>query len=185
MGWLFYDAKHYTERGKVDRKAECDSIYTWEDEKYKTEVVKSAMKGRVYYAAIRQTDKQTGKSQIQGNVTLTSSERGGFNFGYKGISENCGPCEDSCPKSILLLLTDTDNEYAKEWRERCWNNIYNKKPTLTSVKIGQVIEFQFGNETIRAEKMAPAYQFKTPWYKVVGQNMCVRKSHIHDWKIVQ
>lgn len=188
MGWTSTDARFYTADGKVNRKAECDALYTWEGEKTKNEVIKSSMRGSVYYAAVRTTDKTTGHSEVFAAVCLTSTRSdGGFNFGYKGMTEDMGPCEDNCPKSILVLLTDTESKYAKEWRERCWAKIRDKKQnrqSLASIKIGEIIEFERGGVTIRAEKMAPAYQFKTPWFKVVGEFEYVHKTEIKDWRIV-
>lgn len=187
MGWTSTTATHYTESGKIDRKAECDNLYTWETEKRKNDVIKSLMKGNIYYAAVRTTDKDTGNTEVWAAVCLTSTKRnGGFNFGYKSMSESEGPLEDNCPKSILDLLTGTARKYAKEWRERCWNNIRNKKSeakSLASVKIGEIIEFECGGETIRAEKMAPAYQFKTPWFKIVGGFEYIAKARIRNWRI--
>lgn len=188
MGWTSTGARFYTADGKVNRKAECDALYTWEGEKTKNEVIKSSMRGSVYYAAVRTTDKTTGHSEVFAAVCLTSTRRdGGFNFGYKGMAEDMGPCEDDCPKSILVLLTDTESKYAKEWRERCWAKIRDKKQnrqSLASIKIGEIIEFERGGVIIRAEKMAPAYQFKTPWFKVVGEFEYVHKTEIKDWRIV-
>lgn len=188
MGWTSTDARFYTADGKVNRKAECDALYTWEGEKTKNEVIKSSMRGSVYYAAVRTTDKTTGHSEVFAAVCLTSTRRdGGFNFGYKGMTEDMGPCEGDCPKGILVLLTDTESKYAKEWRERCWAKIRDKKQnrqSLASIKIGEIIEFERGGVTIRAEKMAPAYQFKTPWFKVVGEFEYVHKTEIKDWRIV-
>lgn len=188
MGWTSTDARFYTADGKVNRKAECDALYAWEGEKTKNEVIKSSMRGSVYYAAVRTTDKTTGHSEVFAAVCLTSTRRdGGFNFGYKGMAEDMGPCEDDCPKGILVLLTDTESKYAKEWRERCWAKIRDKKQnrqSLASIKIGEIIEFERGGVTIRAEKMAPAYQFKTPWFKVVGEFEYVHKTEIKDWRIV-
>lgn len=188
MGWTSTDARFYTADGKVNRQAECDALYTWEGEKTKNEVIKSSMRGSVYYAAVRTTDKTTGHSEVFAAVCLTSTRRdGGFNFGYKGMAEDIGPCEDDCPKGILVLLTDTESKYAKEWRERCWAKIRDKKQnrqSLASIKIGEIIEFERGGVTIRAEKMAPAYQFKTPWFKVVGKFEYVHKTEIKDWRIV-
>jgi hypothetical protein len=188
MGWTSTDARFYTADGKVNRKAECDALYTWEGEKTKNEVIKSSMRGSVYYAAVRTTDKTTGHSEVFAAVCLTSTRRDrGFNFGYKGMAEDMGPCEDDCPKGILVLLTDTESKYAKEWRERCWAKIRDKKQnrqSLASIKIGEIIEFERGGVTIRAEKMAPAYQFKTPWFKVVGEFEYVHKTEIKDWRIV-
>ena len=188
MGWTSTDARFYTADGKVNRKAECDALYTWEGEKTKNEVIKSSMRGSVYYAAVQTTDKSTGSKEVFAVVCLTSTRwDGGFNFGYKGMTEDMGPCEDDCPKGILVLLTDTESKYAKEWRERCWAKIRDKKQnrqSLASIKIGEIIEFERGGVTIRAEKMAPAYQFKTPWFKVVGEFEYVHKTEIKDWRIV-
>jgi len=131
MGWTTCNASHYTSKGNVDRKAECDSLYTWENEYRKITVEKSRMIGSVYYGAIRIHCKDGEEpDQIVGVVVLTNAgERGSdyFNFGYKSIEETMGPCESKCPKSILDLLTPTDNEFANEWRKRCRDNLNKKK----------------------------------------------------------
>ena len=120
MGWTSTTARHYTENGKVDRRAECDNLYTWEDERRANKVLKSSMRGSVYYAAVQTTDKSTGSKEVFAVVCLTSTRWDGcFNFGYKGMTEDMGPCEDDCPKGILDLLTDNESKCAKEWRERC------------------------------------------------------------------
>lgn len=75
MGWTSTDARFYTADGKVNRKAECDALYTWEGEKTKNEVIKSSMRGSVYYAAVRTTDKTTGHSEVFAAVCLTSTRR--------------------------------------------------------------------------------------------------------------
>jgi len=112
MGWLFYDATNYKPNGEVDRKKEIDTTFS---DHYT--LLKSSMVGTVYYAAARN---ERTKNVVAYVVLTSSDKRGGFNFGYKDMSENMGPCEATCPKSILKLLTPTDNEYAKSWRERCW-----------------------------------------------------------------
>ena len=112
MGWLFYDSIYFKPNGQVDRKQELDKMFNgnWE-------LVRSAMVGTTYYAAVR--CKRTGV--VEASVILTSSyKKGGHNFGYKDMTENMGPNEAQCPKCILNLLTPTEHEYAKEWRERCW-----------------------------------------------------------------
>lgn len=42
---------------------------------------------------------------------------------FKTISESAGPMACCCPLGILSLLSDTADETAKAWRERCliWN----------------------------------------------------------------
>ena len=47
MGWTEYHAAYY-KNGKVDRKAELDAMYNWEDENRKVEVLKSSMVGSTY-----------------------------------------------------------------------------------------------------------------------------------------
>lgn len=86
----------------------------------------------------------------------------------KAMSEIMGPAEDRCPASILKLLSPTDNEYASDWRERCWKNIEEKKNphALSNLPIGAVIRFtQRNGKVIELQKHPAAYQFKRPfWY---------------------
>lgn len=185
MGWTYQAAKFYKENGSIDRKAECDNMCNWENETKKYEVLKSTMKGRVYYAAGKETDKVTGNTNVFAWVILTGTDNKSWcNFGYKMMDETVGPCECDCPKSILELLTGPHNDYAREWRERCWANLSNKK-SLSSIKIGEVIEFQYGMDRIRVRKMPPAYQFKTPWFYREDNNTYVKKNHIKDWTLVE
>ena len=189
MGWTFYDAHCYDSRGRVDRKRECDRLLNWEDEKSKHTVLKSVMKGRVHYYAVETIIKETGERYVSGGVTLTSSDKrgSGFDFGYKGVSENMGPCEQDCPLSILNLLTPTDNEYANNWREACRKRAEMRKtsPQLSKLPIGTVLDVIRGSQTYRVRKMAPAYQFKRPWYSIVGKHQYLPAKDIINWKIVE
>lgn len=110
MGWTSYDATNYKINKKgikvIDKKTECDSLF---DDKHK--VLKSSLVGNAYYAAIENDDKK-----VYAIVILISTSRNdGFNFGYKAMTEFCGPFETKCPKSILKMLTPTDDKYANEW----------------------------------------------------------------------
>lgn len=127
MGWTTCNAHHYKPNGQVDRKAELDGYYTFSagegDGAREVSVVKSSMVGSVYYAAVRCHHPNGNEpDSIIGVVCLTNAgERGShyFNFGYKPIDETMGPCENKCPKGILDLLTETDSEFALDWRRRC------------------------------------------------------------------
>lgn len=112
MGWTSYNKMycHTKPNGTIDRKAECDGLF-YNDSRYN--VIKSAMVGSVYYAAVR--DNKT--NDVIGWVVLTKTDK--TDFYYKEMDETCGPYDCKCPKSILNLLTPTDNEFANEWRERC------------------------------------------------------------------
>jgi hypothetical protein len=41
-------------------------------------------------------------------------------IGFKTMGEDEHPYYYNCPKKILKMLSETDNKYAKEWREECW-----------------------------------------------------------------
>lgn len=112
MGWTSYNKRYcmHNPNGTIDRKAECDGLF-YNDSRYN--VIKSAMVGSVYYAAV--LDNQT--EDIFAVVVLTSTDKD--DFYYKEMDETCGPYDCKCPKSILNLLTPTNSEFANEWRERC------------------------------------------------------------------
>jgi len=63
-----------------------------------------------------------------------------YNFGYKDMDESCGPNADECPESVLNLLTETDNEYALEWRKACRKNIADRK-SKPRLKVGDSVVF--------------------------------------------
>lgn len=166
MGWTFYDA--FTDLdGKVNRKLECDRLCTWDNEDTAGKVLKSTMKGSVYYGAYEWTNKKTNEVKNIGIVILTSSDRvHGWNFGYKDMTESMGPNYYECPKSIIDLLSPTDNEYALEWRKKCIENAEKKKKGswLKNVKVGESIVYTtYDGKEIVLIKHEPAYQFKT-WF---------------------
>ena len=166
MGWTGQSAKFY-KNGKIDWKAECDYILNDENENTLWEVVKSSMRGSTYYAAVKMTDKETGKFEIFGAVFLTRiNNRSYFNFMYKDMDETCGPYEYDCPKGILDLLTKTDDEWANEWRKKCREKLERKTPgqKLSKLPIGTTIEINWNGEPTRLTKMKPCHQFKTPWW---------------------
>ena len=148
MGWTSYHATHY-KNGKIDRKAECDAYFMDGLNKGHFEVLKSAMVGSTYYAAVQGIVKNVGKNESGENiyeplpenerttfgiVFLTSTDRKDyFNFSYKEMSESMGPYSYDCPKGILDLLSPTDNEYANEWRKACYENIAKVKVISISI----------------------------------------------------
>ena len=106
-----------------------------------------------------------------------------YNFGYKDMDETMGPGDCDCPKSIIALLSETDNEYALYWRQKCLDRC-NGKPKLSKLPIGTVIEFQRNGETVRLIKHKPAYQFKTPfWWD--GTHYVKKKYIPNDFIIIQ
>lgn len=91
MGWDYTHATHYTRTGAIDRKAEIDELYTWQNDTRKAEVVRSAMVGSTYYAAIKITELSTGETETAAAVALThTNSRDYFNFGVKTMGESSG-----------------------------------------------------------------------------------------------
>jgi hypothetical protein len=178
MGWTEYHASYY-KNGKVDRKAEMDSTYNWEDENRKVEVLKSSMVGSTYYAAVKSINKINGYEHVAAAMCLTSTNKNDyFNFAYKDMDETCGPFKCDCPKGILDLLTPTENEYANEWRKQCYANLAAKKNpnALNKLPINTVIKvimpfnttyFKAGQE-VRLQKCKKWASNRTEWITMNG-----------------
>lgn len=201
MGWTTYRASYYKENGQIDRKAECDAYFMEGLNAGHYAVLKSAMVGATYYAAVKalrkgQKDENgewiyvtipENEQRVFAAVFLTSTnKRDYYNFGYKDMDESEGPYESNCPASILNLLSPTTYEYAIKWRERCWENIRRKKEgiNLNTLPIGSVISYGLEKKTI-CIKYPPSYQFKTPFWKVEGVHEYRKKKYIpSDFEIL-
>ena len=53
MGWTGYQPTHFKKGGIVDRKAECDAYFMEGLNRGNFQVLKSSIKGSVYYAAVK------------------------------------------------------------------------------------------------------------------------------------
>lgn len=134
MGYSYKNATFYKANGKIDVKAEIDSLYNWSDEITAVSVVKSSVVNGVYYAALSVANKKECSAKTVGEVVLTDICDGYFNFGYKAMSETMLPYFYDCPASILKLLDTTDDADALEWRRRCLERIASKKANETFFK---------------------------------------------------
>lgn len=107
MGWTSQNATYY-KNGKVDRKMECDAYFLEGINRGYYEIVKSAMVGSTYYAAIRALKRYSELRNADGKrvkeiisederrtfgvVILTQVDnKDYFNFSYKLIHESMGP----------------------------------------------------------------------------------------------
>lgn len=157
MGWTTYHAetKYSSSKGTyIDRKEECDKLFNCDmvkDSKVigKFEVKKSSVRGSTYYAAVKQTkfatDTEEESSKTFGMVVLTKTNIAEYdNFSYKEIDENMGPNKYGCPAIIINMLDETDNEYAKKWREKCLESqVATNWPTaLRNLPVGTYIKFK-------------------------------------------
>jgi hypothetical protein len=128
--------------------------------------------GKGVYEALPENERTTF-----GVVFLTSTDvKDYYNFAYKDMDESCGPGACNCPKGILDLLSPTDNEYANEWRNACYENIAKKKSKngLNKLPVGTIIKvtmpfdtkyFNEGNE-VKLEKRQNWHNTRTAWYAV-------------------
>jgi len=114
--------------------------YEYEDGRYGRVTDCAIVRFRTAYIAY-ETGNSKGDKKVVGIVCLLNyCPKGRFNFGYKDMSEDMGPFMYECPERILRLLTPTDNEYALEWRRKCWEYIRSQK-SKPKLKKGLLIEF--------------------------------------------
>lgn len=170
MGWLFMrDLQGYS-----TPRSYLDSQFTYIRDDHRLTVLASAMVGTTYYAAAERVE-STGDRQVFAIVCLTkttSGARDGCTFGYKDMTEHMGPCESECPAAILDELTDTDSEYAKDWRGRCRaqlarRRLENAKPTPRpgqTIVFEEPMRFSDGKERTRFE-VVPNPKGRTPLFR--------------------
>ena len=202
MGWTSYHASHY-KNGKVDRKAECDAYFEEGLNQGWYRIVKSAMVGNTYYAAVQSlrryvSDGKGNRTEVDvpeaerttwAAVSLTHVDnKEYFNFSYKSMSENEGPAESKCPASILKLLSETEDEWAKAWRERCHTHAKEKSSpnSLSKLPVGTKIRVTLAGYTVELTKHPAAYQFKRPFWYCEERNAYMQTKHIpEDFEIVK
>ena len=180
MGWTSYHATHY-KNGKVDRKAECDAYFLEGLNRGHYEVVKSAMRGAIYYAAVKHLVKYVGRDEDGKSiyeslpkedqstfaaVFVTSVDNNDYyNFSYKDMEESMGPCYYDCPVNILNVLSPTDSEFANNWREQCRQKAKGTSKLLRNLPVGTKIQVTMPFETrlfkkderVVLEKYKPLY----------------------------
>lgn len=155
MGWTSYHATHY-KNGKVDRKAECDAYFLEGLNRGHYEVIKSVMRGAIYYAAVKHLVKYVGRDENGKSIYEPLSEEDQitfaavfvtsvdnndyYNFSYKDMEESMGPCYYDCPVSILNVLSPTDSEFANNWREACRQKAKGASKLLRNLPVGARIK---------------------------------------------
>ena len=174
MGWCSYHVDPIYKNGKlvIDRKAECDGHF----DKDKCTVLKSAMVGSTYYAAV------AVGNEVFAAVSLTRIDNKEYcNFSYKSMDETMGPCECNCPKGIVDLLNPTDNEYANDWRKSCYENLKKKHDpnALGNLPVGSVIKYKrWDGVKMTLYKHPAAYQFKRPFWMLENGNGYISAKYI-------
>lgn len=152
MGWT------YTSMDKGQAGDYFKNMLNWETETASNKLLRGAFKGfREYYGAVETTIKATGEKRVWAFTAMIDWRKNDYNnFGYKDMDETMGPYMFNCPKTILDLLTPTDNEYANKWRNSNWERINNtlKVKDGDIIKLKNPIRFRGGQEldTFRVEK---------------------------------
>lgn len=120
MGWdgIYISEPHKTVSEKL-------SVYFKYHGFCENEVVKATIKNGVVYGAIRNLK----TNDVWAMVSLLKFRKDGWQTEMlaKNMSEDMMPYYFDCPKSILDLLTKTDNEHSNEWRKRCYEQLANQK----------------------------------------------------------
>lgn len=120
MGW---DGIYITEAHKT--VSEKLSVYFKYHGFCENEVVKATIKNGVVYGAIRNLK----TNDVWAMVSLLKFRKDGWQTEMlaKNMSEDMMPYYFDCPKSILDLLTKTDNEHSNEWRKKCYEQLEKAK----------------------------------------------------------
>lgn len=178
MGWITKNAANL-KNWKVDRKAEIMDIFNTED----YAVIGISGVGSTYYMAVqeRSTDK------VFAVVVLTKvSNENHLNpqFGYKIMDEYQGPVQAKCPKSILKLLPPTDNEFAKNWRQKCWN--YANALKLGDLPEGSIIRVEWSDDDIKEYKKKK-YRRRYRWFNVNNPDRYITSQRLNSvgWKLLK
>lgn len=173
MGWDYHN-----ELAPYDRRAICRRQI---GNGYK--VVKDAVVGTTYYAAV----KSPHDGKVNAVIILTKIDNNSWcNFGMKFMDEEMAPFARNCPRSVLDVLSPTDNEYAIEWRQGCLDNLASKKDTtLKDAPVGTKLKVTLKNgEERTVVKMAPGYQFKTWWLLVAGGMSYIPKNRVEKAEVI-
>ena len=101
-------------------------------------------KGNVIYAALRKNDKP---EIVFAGIFLLSTRDG--MLGIKAMGEDSGPYYYGASKRVLDALTEPATEFAREWRDRCRQELTESKVKLQAgmtVKFDPPLRFVDGSE---------------------------------------
>ena len=154
MGWTGMKAKYYYKNGMINRKKECDELIEACPDDYK--LIKSALIGTCYYAAVRML-KKTEQSVVGIVIKTTVRMKEDLNFLYKWVSEDMGPADTYCPDNILDELSETDSDWAKNWRAEC-RKCNERKQKLSAMPVGAEIKVTCeGFEYVMTKTVLPSH----------------------------
>lgn len=137
MGWTYvYKPKTVSVRQFFEERFN----YKRENGEYGKIIDCAVVNLRTAYIAYEIGDGRGRREVIAVVCALDYAPNDYYNFGYKDMDETMGPYQCDCPERILKLLTPTEHEWAKKWREKCWERIRARK-SRPKLKRGMVIRF--------------------------------------------
>ena len=140
--------------GMINRKKECDELIEACPDDYK--LIKSALIGTCYYAAVRML-KKTEQPVVGIVIKTTVRMKEDLNFLYKWVSEDMGPADTYCPDNILDELSETDSDWAKNWRAEC-RKCNERKQKLSAMPVGAEIKVTCeGFEYVMTKTVLPSH----------------------------
>ena len=149
MGWMSF----HLSKGE-SAKAYLDNVYGGMiydksgDPIIERKILKSVLVNfKEYYCALSIVNHMTGAKRVVAGVAKIEYNNKDFhNFSYKAMDETYGPFLYNCPESVFNLLTETDNEFAIEWREK-QKKIIDQKKILSSMIQGSEIFFKMNEQS--------------------------------------
>ena len=149
--WISHKAQYFKKNGDIDRKKECTCFLldTINSDLY--EVVHAAFYCNVYYAAVVQTKifndqeyKEIPKEEQEITAMVIDTKTEKKEFIYLNLEkESDMPIRRECPKIILNLLSDTDDENSQEWRKQCHKSLQIKRKLLKLDGLPEGTRIQF------------------------------------------
>lgn len=149
-------------------------------------VVDQSTRGSVWYA-IGRVDKVGHAPVFYGLIWLTSRKQG--DFGYKDMTENCGPYYWDMPKRLLDQLDQlapNATGHALEWRAKCRAKLAAKRKPARTFSPGQLV--QFGSVGRVYELVSPAGPRRGWDVKLPGANGSIYRANARqmaDCKVIE
>ncbi|WP_299846480.1 hypothetical protein [uncultured Paracoccus sp.] len=160
MGWLVYNHTPSCIRDEIAR------LCGGEDDDRRSYPVLISHKGSVWYAAVRSEPKPAGRREdglcpygdyvtdatggyVFAAIFLTTTQGGGW--GYKSMTETAGPTDAAAhaPEKLLSLLSETVNDHASDWRQRCRSHAAKERRPLKPgdvIRLAEPLRFTDGAE---------------------------------------
>ena len=147
MGWTTTSDYDRHCKGLFTIKEYLDREFASDNPEYpRYEVLDSSLHGtREYYAAVRRTDRDSGKSMVFAMIALVSykpKDPDGHTLGWKTMSENMGPYCFKCPERILARLDPPESDDAAKWRAECRKHRSKTRDCRKSLQHGTVVRFK-------------------------------------------